>query len=248
MKNCLKNLLLILISLVSSQIYAMESAPKGAPLLRSTKFVRVSKKAALRTAIMRNDLRAVQLNVTALGELDDEAVKLLEIAAEDVKNLRFEPESDSERIRMQIVNLLQSQIPDFLYRPLIGAVINPELREMFYTVHNALVDSATFEISGVAADAKTLVPTSTPELSLGSLLLSFRAADRFTDSPNTAESPRRSVLLEFLASDESRASSTPLVTTSVSRASAFVTDGFGMTEDASPGVARAAVSGSGSPR
>ena len=197
-----KKLLLSLICLVTSQIYAMQPAPRPAGALptRPMKFVRVvTKKEALRTAIMRNDLPGVQRNVIDLGELDDKDVERLEIAVNYARGLRLDSESDLEKTRLQIFNLLKREIPDFYYRPLIGSVIDPDLRDMFTAAHDGLEDLAELAISDVDTAAKTLVSVRTPELSLRSL-------SRGVDSPRLSVS-----ILNFLAGDEFRTTSTPAV-------------------------------------
>ena len=207
MKSRLKNILLILTGLISSQTYTMQPTPKptGALPPRPIKFAKVNKKEALRIAIMRNDLLAVQRNVIGLGELDDKDVERFEIAADYVRRLRLDPESDLNKTRLQIFNLLKGEIPGFYYRPLIGGVIDLDLIGMFTAAHDGLDDLAELVISDVDIDAKTLVPVSTPELSL-------RALGR-VDSPSVSlcvDSPRLSVsILNFLTSDEFRATSTP---------------------------------------
>lgn len=210
MKVCLKNFLLILISLISLQIYAMQPRkPAEALPPRPTRFIRIAKKEALRLGVIRNALPMVQRNVVDLGILDDKDLERLEMAADYVKKLKLDPESDAERTRLQIFELLKREIPGFYYRPLIGSVIDPDLREIFAAAHDGLDNLAELAISDVDTEAKTLVSAaSTPELSLRSL--------RTVDSPSstTFDSPRRSVfsvsILELLASDP-RAVSAPAV-------------------------------------
>ncbi len=209
----LKNLCLILIGLTSSQIYTMAPVPKLGEALKVRGFTRVlSKKDALYAAVLRNDFLGVQNNIVGLPELSNQDLERFETAADQIKKSGLKPEL--EEIRLRIFNTLKIEIPGFYYRPLKGAVIDPGLRELFTTAHDGCEDMnpEEFVISDVDADAKTLVPVGTPELSLRSL--------RVAESPRSStDSPRRSAIsiLEFLARDESRAASAPVTTSTPPR-------------------------------
>ncbi len=217
----LKNLCLILIGLTSSQIYTMASVPKSGEALKVRGFTKVlSKKDALYVAVVSNDLRGVQNNIVDLPELSDKDLERFEtatdkvrksIADKDRKSI-LEPGSGSESIsepesiRLKIFNILKTEISGFYYRPLKGAVIDPDLRELFKIAHDGCEDSEELAIP------EALVPVGTLELSLRSL--------RVAESPiSSTDSPRHSTIsiLEFLARDESRAASAPVTTSTPPR-------------------------------